>query len=182
MRHSWKQREFVLSRNPSRLAYFKDPNTAGSAGAAGKVEFGGAHTVELQQVSGAKKTGKSGSTEWRFRVVSGGTRLLMAAESESEMQSWLSALSGLLGVPAVTVDGVGEAQLDGDDEGGVAVVRKRISVADSVQFENRMRTQTQPSPQARARAETRKATAVGGLVGAAVAEAAEEGEAGSQCT
>ena len=100
-RSNWNERNFVLSTNPAKLAYYKG---AESAGVAGQVDFGGGAEVQLQQVIGAKKKGKSGSTEWRFRVASGKESLLMAANSETEMGEWLAALSSVLGVAVEQVE------------------------------------------------------------------------------
>jgi hypothetical protein len=50
----------------------------------------------VERAARSVKTGRSGSTEWRFAVTCGERRLLMAAETEREMDDWIRALQQVI--------------------------------------------------------------------------------------
>jgi hypothetical protein len=92
-RANWKEREFVLTANPTQLSYFDCG--LNFLRKKGSLDFAGPAKVE--RLLHALKTGTSGSTEWRFAVTCGSRTLNMAANSEGEMHEWIDALCEVLG-------------------------------------------------------------------------------------
>jgi hypothetical protein len=132
-RNNWKEREFVLTSTPKRLSYFSTSRHK----LKGQIDFGN-DPITVQRALSSVKTGKSGSTEWRFLVKCGARTLLMAAHTEEGMHEWLAALSACLEVPisddgattgqkcsgrdmfATALKGLGRAKGGGGGGGGAA--------------------------------------------------------------
>lgn len=90
-RANWTERDFVLTASPKRLCYFEGGNVRGS------LDFEGQES-KVERLLGAKKTGTSGTTEWRFVATCGRRTLNMAAATKQEMHEWIDAISNVLGV------------------------------------------------------------------------------------
>jgi hypothetical protein len=121
-RANWKERDFVLSASARTLSYseagrlkgrleFRPPPSPSAASPPGHLW----RLDRVERLTNAKKSGKSGSTEWRFAVTCGDRTLNMAAASEAEMQGWIDAIAAVLRVPPSAGEG---AESEVAKEGG----------------------------------------------------------------
>jgi hypothetical protein len=145
-RANWKEREFVLTANPTQLSYF-DKVLGGivvrdcfatvemwrsSPMNARDCIFDGVRNVpkKVERLLHSQKTGTSGSTEWRFAVTCGSRTLKLAANSEGEMHEWIDALSKVLGG---SVGNMSERQYNAPTPPRAPVIRAQVVQAHVVQ-------------------------------------------------
>jgi hypothetical protein len=100
-RANWQKRDFVLTDTAGArsLAYFVWTTIAGVE-QKGSLNFDAkgvdAAASKVERLLNVKKTGSSGSTEWRFAVTCGERTLNMAADTEAEMHEWIDAIAAVL--------------------------------------------------------------------------------------
>ena len=149
-RANWKEREFVLTANPTQLSYFDCG--LNFLRKKGSLDFAGPAKVE--RLLHAQKTGTSGSTEWRFALTCGSRTLNMAANSEGEMHEWIDTLCEVLGQTSCTAPKA--AASHGGEEGKELCTSEQMPTAAAsgggggAAFDNN--TPAEGSPPARLRA------------------------------
>lgn len=90
-RKNWKPRYFILT--PSHLKYY----TCENGDLKGELDLTGCVESSLETMpSDSMKTGTSSSSIWRLAVNTEHRRLLMAANSEIEMNDWGASILGVI--------------------------------------------------------------------------------------